>query len=130
MKYKNNPFNIRYNGQSWIGLSGHKNGFCEFISLDYGIRAWLILMRTYRRNHNICTIRKIVKRFAPPSENDTFKYIDFVSKYCFIPSDRYLNFETQYYMIGRAMALNETNTSFSLSQFSVVADKFNIHIVS
>ena len=129
MKYKNNPFNIRYTGQKWQGLSGHRNGFCEFGSLDYGIRAFLILMRSYRRIHNICTIRKIIKRFAPPFENDTSSYITFVCNSCCIPADRYLNFQTQYYMIGHAMAIMESDTSLLLNEFAVVAEKFDIHIV-
>lgn len=80
MKYKNNPLNIRMSGSKWVGLTGSKNGFCEFSNLDYGVRAaCYLIMRTYRR-YGITSIRDIIARWAPPSENPTAGYISFVCK--------------------------------------------------
>ena len=45
---KNNIFNIRA-GQNWQGRTGVRKGFVEFMNKEYAIRAWLLLMRTYRR---------------------------------------------------------------------------------
>lgn len=79
MKYKNNPLNIRYSPlNKWIGLCGHRNGFCEFETLDYGVRAaCILLMRSYRKK-GVKTYSEIINRFAPSSENPTSKYLDFV----------------------------------------------------
>ena len=67
---KNNPFNIRV-GSRWLGLVGQNKGFCEFASMEYGVRAAAyLLMRSYRKR-GIMSIRAIIERFAPSSENDT-----------------------------------------------------------
>lgn len=76
---KNNPFNIRNNiGNNWLGQTGSHKGFCVFSRLEYGVRsACIIVCRSYRKR-GILTISEIVNAFAPPSENNTDKYIEFV----------------------------------------------------
>ena len=76
---KNNPLNIRYvKANNWRGQTGHTRGFCDFGSVDSCIRAFAILvLRSYKRL-GVVTISQIIKRYAPPSENDTFRYINFV----------------------------------------------------
>ena len=71
---KNNIYNIRQ-GAKWMGMTGTRRGFVEFENQSYAIRAWLVLMRTYRRRHGLRTIREIVARFAQHSENDTGLYV-------------------------------------------------------
>ena len=44
---KNNIFNIRANGSSWIGMKGTRKGFVEFDTREHGIRAWLNLGHTF-----------------------------------------------------------------------------------
>lgn len=79
---RNNPLNIRYNPlNNWFGQSGQSNGFVEFTSLFYGQRAALKLLINYYRN-GYRTVEDIITRFAPPSENPTSDYINFIiSKY-------------------------------------------------
>lgn len=75
----NNPCNIRYNSANkWKGQTGQYNGFCKFKSVDYGLRACLYLLRKYRYIYGLDSVRKIISRFAPSSENDTESYISFV----------------------------------------------------
>lgn len=76
----NNPGNLRATTIKWKGSSGQDSaGFVIFSSLDYGIRAMLIdLSAKYKRG--LDTISKILMVYAPPSENNTKAYIDFVSK--------------------------------------------------
>ena len=57
---KNNIFNIRAGGAKWIGMTGTRKGFVEFDNREHAIRAWLVLMRTYRRRYGCKTIRTIV----------------------------------------------------------------------
>ena len=45
-----------------------------------GIRALMKILLTYRFTHKKITVDEIISRWAPPSENDTNAYIDFVCK--------------------------------------------------
>lgn len=74
----NNPGNIRYNARNrWLGQTPPVNGFCSFSTLSYGMRALIILLFNYIRK-GINTPSAIITRYAPPSENNTKRYIDYV----------------------------------------------------
>lgn len=82
----NNPLNIR-KGNTWKGERPVQKdrAFEEFVSMEYGIRAGFIILRKYITGYGgltakFNTIEKIIRRWAPPSENATQKYIDFVSQ--------------------------------------------------
>lgn len=82
----NNPLNIRKGGY-WKGLSEEQNdcAFCQFRSLVYGIRAGLVLISHYIAGRTsvrkpINTPEAIISRWAPPTENATRRYINFVCK--------------------------------------------------
>lgn len=86
----NNPGNIRW-GSDWKGLK--KDGkqqdpsFCVFETPEYGIRALAKLLRNYQRLYVLNTPRKIISRYAPPTENETVSYIDSVSRQLNITPD-------------------------------------------
>lgn len=75
----NNPGNIRW-GSDWKGLK--KDGkqqdpsFCVFETPEYGIRALAKLLQNYQLLYGLNTPRKIINRYAPPTENETVSYID------------------------------------------------------
>lgn len=72
-----NPGNIE-RGDPWQGLAPDQSSdprFCVFISPEWGIRAIARTLITYQDRHGIYTIRGIVNRWAPPSENDSGSYI-------------------------------------------------------
>ena len=80
----NNPLNIR-KGNTWKGeiTSQTDNAFEQYESMAYGIRAGFIILRNYITGHNgrtrrYNTVDKIIRRWAPPTENATQKYIDYV----------------------------------------------------
>lgn len=82
----NNPLNIR-KGNNWKGEKKVQvdKAFEEFESLQMGLRAGFIILRNYQRislapKMRANTIRKIINRWAPPSENNTLKYIEIVAK--------------------------------------------------
>lgn len=88
----NNPANIR-RGSAWKGLVPFlinpqnqqrvcDKSFCQFENIEYGIRALIVLLRTYSYKYKLRTIETIIRRYAPPSENRTNDYIDFVVNYC------------------------------------------------
>ena len=82
----NNPLNIRkVPGTHWRGEvealpqrgsgGGAARSFVRFSSLAYGLRAAFCILRTYRDKYKLVCIEDIITRWAPPTENDTRKYI-------------------------------------------------------
>ena len=85
----NNPLNIRrVPGQHWKGqeppsnspLKGEDREFVRFSSMEYGIRAAFCILDTYRRKYQDVCVEDIINRWAPPSENDTRKYVETVCR--------------------------------------------------
>ena len=72
-----NPGNIR---QSKVRYKGEVRpsrdpAFKQFESMPWGYRAIFVLLDTYRIRHGLETIRDMISRWAPPSENDTGAYL-------------------------------------------------------
>lgn len=77
----NNPANIKRSSTRWAYMRSIQsdNKFVQFTEMKYGIRAFFILMRTYRYKYGLKTPSQIIDRFAPSSENDTNAYKNFFS---------------------------------------------------
>ena len=82
----NNPLNIR-KGNNWKGERTPQSdpAFEEFESIQMGLRAGFIILKNYQRTSlapkmRANTIRKIINRWAPASENNTLKYIETVAR--------------------------------------------------
>lgn len=74
----NNPLNISYvPGQGAAGSDGH---FGVYRSQEEGIAASTRQLLLYQDRDHLNTIKDIVSKWAPPSENDTGSYIAGVSK--------------------------------------------------
>ena len=78
----NNPLNIRFSAKSdWLGkIKGEAKKdkeFEEFEEMKYGYRAAAYLIRQYKLSGTM-TVEAIIKKWAPPSENLTDKYINTV----------------------------------------------------
>lgn len=76
----NNPLNIRI-GNTWYGEVENPTDkdFEQFQNMAFGLRAGFVLMDRYMNRYGLVTIRDIISRWAPTSENHTTKYIEFVS---------------------------------------------------
>lgn len=73
----NNPGNIE-KGDNWQGLAQDQSGdsrFAVFSDPVWGIRAMAVILRGYQSRHGLNTIRGIISRWAPSSENNTEAYI-------------------------------------------------------
>lgn len=78
---RNNPGNIRHSAVQWQGeITAPGEAFCRFASLEMGCRAMLKLLRRYISVKKLDSVRKIIAVWAPPSENNTSAYTDFVSR--------------------------------------------------
>lgn len=81
----NNPLNIR-KGSNWKGLSKVQSDkkFCQFDDIVYGVRAALVVLRTYHYKHRLYSLIDVISRFAPSSDGNN------VSNYCYLIS-KYFN---------------------------------------
>ncbi|WP_417251073.1 hypothetical protein [Castellaniella sp.] len=77
-----NPGNLRW-GDPWQGLVPANRrtdkAFCQFVSAAYGIRALARTLITYQDKYGLRSVRQIISRWAPTSENDTQAYIQAVA---------------------------------------------------
>lgn len=108
----NNPLNIRnspnFKWECQIGKDA--DNFCTFSSMLYGVRAAFALMRSYNHRHHCDTIRTIIERWAPPSENNTASYIENVCKATHLTPDERIHYRSpQMRAVVKAMAIIESN---------------------
>lgn len=111
-----NPLNIR-KGNNWQGEdpNGSDSQFEVFINDAYGFRAaFRIIHNGFKATPPRNTIRKIVERWAPPTENDTEKYIRIVSTRSKIGADTKLAYNDISRMVDivKAMAFVETGHDY------------------
>lgn len=104
----NNPLNIRLSRTPWQGevRPSQDKAFCQFRSPAYGYRAALKLLRNYSLVHGCHTVRTIISRWAPPSENDTKGYISTVCKLTGLDADRRIDVDDRRTMCGLAAAMS------------------------
>ena len=122
----NNPLNIRRSKDQWKGLAEQQNdrAFCQFKSLEWGWRAaFYLLTRTYYHKYRLYTIRMIIRRWAPSSENDTEAYIANVSRLTGIDPDKPLGIPSEspsvWMMVAVAMAIQENGIT-SIDYFAML----------
>lgn len=103
----NNPLNVRKNAaNAWKGkvVPGSDPAFEQFITMTYGYRCALYLLRKYiGQGHN--TIRKIVTKWAPPSENNTSGYVSNVATRTGIGADTVIDRNDQQKLCKIAWAM-------------------------
>ena len=106
-----NPLNIRrVAGTHWKGeimAPVEDRQFCQFTTLEHGIRAAYQILDTYRRKYHAVCIEDIISRWAPPSENDTEAYIRSVCTLTGFGGKERLT-ETEWPALVKAMALIES----------------------
>ena len=122
-----NPLNIRRGKTHWKGEIPHspsptgegrgEAAFCKFESIEWGIRAAFCLLRTYSRKYHLNCIADIITRWAPPSENDTSRYICNVCRWSGLAGMQRLT-ESDWPAIVRAMARQETGLCLSEEQIN------------
>lgn len=112
----NNPLNIRKTPAKWFGkVEGTDPEFETFDTMEHGIRAAYMIVRTYLTTRGCKTIADIVRRWAPPGDhNDTYHYIWRVGKYTRLDSATPLHFENRLIMarLLHAMHIVENGNNF------------------
>src|SRR3569833_2152349 len=90
----NNPGNIRKTATDWRGeVVGSDSAFETFATPEAGIRALAVLLRNYQRKYGLRTVRAIITRYAPPSENNTESYVSAVARRLNVGADQAINLE-------------------------------------
>ena len=72
-----NPGNIRRSPVRYRGevRPSRDPDFKQFESMEWGYRAMFVLLDTYRVRYGLDTLRRMISRYAPPSENSTELYV-------------------------------------------------------
>lgn len=88
----NNPGNIRQSSVNWLGkTTGTDSAFETFTTPESGIRALALLLKGYQNRLGLRTVRQIISRYAPASENNTTAYISAVAAEVGVSPDELLN---------------------------------------
>lgn len=125
-----NPLNIE-RGTKWKGLRPEQTDkrFCQFVSMQYGWRAGLVILRNYIKGNNAArkpfdTIEKIINRWAPPKENNTSSYIKAVCEDVGIDMRTRIKWEDRAAIcaIVKAMARVECNVIFEIEPIYAAYD--------
>lgn len=104
-----NPGNIRSSRVKYRGevQPSRDREFKEFQSMAYGYRAMFVLLDTYRSRYGLTTIRQMINRYAPPTENFTEGYIRFIVQHTGIGADEVVDTSNQSDMIPIVAAMSE-----------------------
>ena len=95
----NNPLNIRVSSTPWQGkIAENTDGaFEQFISIEYGLRAGLVNIRTYIKRDRLDTISVIIPKWAPALDgNDVRAYVRLVSDKSGVQATKRLSYNDRY----------------------------------
>lgn len=104
----NNPGNIRRGGGHFKGerLPSLDPAFKQFETIEWGYRAMFVLLDNYRRRHGLQSIREMIRRWAPPLENDTERYIRFVARAASLDPDQAIDTRNRRVMVPIVAAMS------------------------
>lgn len=104
-----NPGNIRRSRSKFKGevRPSRDAAFKQFETMAYGYRAMFVLLDTYHRRYGLTTIRGMISRWAPPSENFTDGYIRFVAERSGIDADTMVDSRLERDMVPIVAAMSE-----------------------
>lgn len=82
-----NPYNVGN-----LRPPGSSTGFQQPTSYEEGIKGLDNQLKIYGEKHGVKTLRQAINRYAPPSENKTNDYVDFVAKRTGLNPDQEIDF--------------------------------------
>lgn len=117
-----NPGNIRRSATRYKGeVTSTDPDFKSFVSMDWGYRAMFVLLHTYRVKHNCRTLREMISRWAPPSENHTENYIRAVATAAKVSPDQPLDTKSRETMIPVVSAMSAVENGEPAVMSEVIA---------
>lgn len=125
----NNPCNIRQSRTTYKGeiRPSHDSAFKQFQTIAYGYRAAFVLLHYYYSRLGLKTLRQMLNRWAPPTENNTDAYVHHVSSAAGCLPDEEIDITDRELMVkivsamsrvenGRPAVASEVNDGWSLYQ--------------
>lgn len=105
----NNPGNIRLGKFHYLGEKEQSSdpAFRQFKSIEWGYRAMFVLLRTYVVKHKCSTLRQIINRYAPPVENHTDRYLQYVVRATRLSPDEEISITDKAMMTSIVAAMSE-----------------------
>jgi len=108
----NNPGNIERGTVRWQGMADDQSAdprFIVFKTPQWGVRALAKTLLTYQNQYGLRTLRGIVNRWAPNSENNTAAYVAAVAAGVGLGPDTEIDLDTSEVMtpLVRAIILHE-----------------------
>lgn len=102
---RHNPGNIRYrHDNAWVGqLPTPNNGFVQFTTDWSGYRAVFLLLKTYHDRDHCETVQDFITRWAPPTENNTDHYLQFIFDHYDLPWWHLMQAPADYLTLGIAI---------------------------
>ena len=104
-----NPGNIRLGSFRYKGekMESTDSAFRQFESMAWGYRAMFVLLHTYAKKHGCTTLRKMINRYAPPTENFTEGYIRCVANATHLSPDEAISTTDAGVMTAVVAAMSE-----------------------
>lgn len=110
---RNNPLNVRSGPHS----------FANYSSIGQGFSAADRLLQVYAKTYGLNTIRGIISRWAPPSENPTSQYIKNVAKWMHMKPGQRLNMADPKVRAALLAAMARQESGLRLTGQQVLADE-------
>lgn len=89
--------------------------------MRYGYRAMFVLLHHYQRTYFDDTIRKFINRYAPPVENDTAAYVNFVCSHSGKHADQRITTANREDMIAIVSAMSQMENGIPANPADVAA---------
>lgn len=122
-----NPGNIRITKDKWKGLRADQKDkeFFQFTEMKWGYRALIRTLQNYRKRHDCWTIGDFIRRWAPPSENNTMAYIRTVCEKMGVPPAYVPNVDDKLSMCMMAAAISFVENG-RLAEMEEVAEGWDL----
>lgn len=122
-----NPGNIRITKDKWKGLRADQTDkeFFQFREMKWGYRALIRTLQNYRKIHDCWTIGDFIRRWAPPSENNTMAYIRTVCEKMGVPPAYVPNVDDKLSMCMMAAAISFVENG-RLAEMEEVAEGWDL----
>ncbi len=116
-----NPGNIRHNSSRFRGevSENRDKEFKQFISMEWGYRAIFVILNTYKTKWGLETIREMITRWAPPSENHTDIYVEAVARRAMLDPDTPIDTRQRVVMLPLVAAMSHVENGEAASWRSV-----------
>ncbi len=116
-----NPGNIRLGSFRYKGEKekSSDSAFRQFESIEWGYRAMFVLLHTYAVKHGCYTLRQIINRYAPPTENFTEGYIRRVVHSTHISPDEAISTTDGAVMTAIVAAMSEVENGIKADMMAV-----------